>query len=100
MHARVTTFRVQPGKGEDGIRTFESIIPQLEEVKGFVSAQLFVDRTANTAMVVTMYETLAALEAGTTLFRQTLAAPSAAAVLAGPPVVAVYEVAVQAAALP
>lgn len=98
MHARVTTFHAQPGKLDEGIRIFESIIPQLKDLKGFVSTQLFIDRTANTAMGVTLYETLADLEAGSTSFRQTLATPSAVAILASPPVVAVYEVAVQAAA--
>jgi heme-degrading monooxygenase HmoA len=98
MHARVTTFHAQPGKIDEGIRIFEeSVIPQLKEVKGFVSTQLLIDRLANTVMGVTLYETLADLEAGTTLFRQMLATPSSTAILAGPPVVAVYEVAAQAA---
>lgn len=100
MYARVTTFRAQPGTTDEGIRIFESSTPQLKGLKGFVSTQLLVDRTANTAMGVTLYETLADLEAGATLFQQTLATPSAAAVLAGPPVVAIYEVAVQVAKQP
>jgi heme-degrading monooxygenase HmoA len=100
MHARVTTFHPQPGKSDEGIRLYESMIPQLKDLKGFVSTQLFIDRLANTAMVVTLYETLADLEAGATLFRRTLATPSAAAILTSPPVVAVYEVAVQAAVQP
>jgi heme-degrading monooxygenase HmoA len=98
MYARVTTFHAHPGKSDEGIRIFESLLPQLKGVKGFVSTQLLIDQTANTAMVVTLYETLADLEAGTAVFQQTLATPSAAAILASPPVVAVYEVAVQMAA--
>jgi heme-degrading monooxygenase HmoA len=100
MHARVTTFHAQPGMTEEGIRLFESLIVQMKELKGFVSTLLFIDRLANTAMAVTLYETLADLEAGATLFRRTLATPSAAAILTGPPVVAVYEVAAHAAAQP
>jgi hypothetical protein len=50
--------------------------------------------------VVTLYETLANLEGGTALLHQTLANPSVAALLAGPPVIAVYEVAMQWAAQP
>jgi hypothetical protein len=40
------------------------------------------DRTANRIIVVTLYETLADLEAGDLLFRQTLADPRFAGVLA------------------
>ena len=96
MHARVTTFHPQPGKSDEGIRLYESMIPQLKDLKGFVSTQLFIDRLANRAIVVTIYDTLADLEAGATWFRRTLATPSAAAILGSPPVVTVYQVAAQA----
>ena len=98
MYSRVTTFQVQPGKTDESIRILESLTPQLRGVKGLVSFQLLIDRTANTAMVVTLYETLADLESGTALLQQTLANPSVAALMAGPPVIAVYEVAMQVAA--
>ena len=48
---------------------------------------------------MTLYETLADLEAGATLFQQ-LTNANVAAILASPPVVAVYDVAVQTAAHP
>ena len=99
MYARVTTFRGQPGTTEEGIRLFEAAAPQLKGVKGFVATQLLLDRTANTALVVTLYETLADLEAGANLFQQVTNA-NVAAILASSPVVAVYEVAVQMAAHP
>ena len=95
MYARVSTLHAQPGNTEEGIRAFESLAPQLQSVKGFISTQLLVDRTANTALVVTLYESLADLEAGATFFQQTLANPGVAAILAGAPAVAVYEVALQ-----
>jgi heme-degrading monooxygenase HmoA len=100
MYARVTTIHAQPGTTDEGIRIFESLAPQLRAVKGFISTQLLVDRTANTAMVVTLYDTLADLEAGAAVFQQSLANPIASAILAGPPAVAVYEVALQIAAQP
>jgi heme-degrading monooxygenase HmoA len=100
MYARVTSFHIQPGKTDEGIRIFESLVPQLKSVQGFISTQLLVDRTANTAMVVTLYETLANLEAGATVFQQNLANPGAAAIITSPPVVAVYEVALQVAQQP
>jgi heme-degrading monooxygenase HmoA len=93
MYAQVTTLHAQPGTTDEGIRIFESLTPQLKSVKGFISTQLLVDRTANAALVVTLYETLADLEAGTTVFQQNLANPSAAPLITTPPVIAVYEVA-------
>jgi phosphoenolpyruvate carboxylase len=64
-------------------------------MKGFVSTQLLIDRAANQWVVVTLFETLADLEASETVPRQTLAAPRVAEALAGAPVVAVYEVVAQ-----
>ena len=98
MYARVTTFHGKPGIADEGIDLYESKAALLKDVKGFVSSQLLVDRTGNTSMVVTLYETLADLEAGTTLFRQIVADPSVVATLASPPVSNVYEVAAQVAA--
>lgn len=98
MYARVTTGQFQPGTIDEGLPFFESAAHQQQGMKGFVSVQMLTDRTANTFMVVTFFETLADLEASGTVPRQTMADPRVAAVLAGAPVVAVYEVAVQVAA--
>jgi heme-degrading monooxygenase HmoA len=95
MHARVTTGQFQPGKLEELLPVYASVAQQQQGLKGFVSTQLLTDRTANTFMVVTLFETLADLEASATVPRQTLADPRVIAALAGPPVIAVYEVAVQ-----
>jgi len=93
MYARLTTAQIQPGKLDEFIRIFDSLTPQLKDVKGLVSMRLLCDHTANTAIAESLYETLAGMEAGTPLLQQTLANPSVAALLAGPPVIAVYEVA-------
>jgi heme-degrading monooxygenase HmoA len=95
MHARVTTGEIQPGTMEALIRFYEEVAPQLKGLKGFVRSQLLTDRAANKVLVVSLYETLADLEAGETLFRQAMADPRAAAALAGAPVIAAYEVAAQ-----
>jgi hypothetical protein len=96
MYARVTTLQIQPGKLDEGVRIFEeAVVPQLKGLQGFVSTLFLTDRAANKAIGVTLYETLADLEASDTLFRQSLSDPRAAATLAGPPVVAECEVAVQ-----
>ena len=98
MYARVTMAETRPGTMGELISFFEEVAPQLKGLKGFVRSQLLTDRTANKVMVVSLYETLADLEAGESLFRQAMADPRAVAALAGLPVVAVYEVAAQIAA--
>jgi heme-degrading monooxygenase HmoA len=77
------------------IRFFEEVAPQLKGLKGFVRSQLLTDRAANKVMVASLYETPADLEAGEAFFRQSMADPRVTAVMAGPPVVGVYEVAGQ-----
>jgi heme-degrading monooxygenase HmoA len=74
MHARVTTVEIQPGTMEALIRFYEEVAPQLQGLKGFERSQLLTDRAANKVLV---------------------ADPRATAVLAGAPVVAVYEIAAQ-----
>ena len=95
MHARVTTCQIQPGTMDELMPFYESAAQQQKGMKGFVSTQLLADRAANKWMVVTLYESLADLEASDTLMRQSLADPRVAAALAGTPVIAVYEVAMQ-----
>jgi heme-degrading monooxygenase HmoA len=57
MYVRVTMLHAQPGKVDEGIRIFAEMAPQLHRVKGFISTQLLIDRAANTALVVTLYDT-------------------------------------------
>src|SRR5215469_2356771 len=100
MYTRVTTGRIQPGMSDKLVPFFQSAAYQQQGMQGFISTQLLIDRTANTFMVVTVCETLADLEASGTVPRQVLADPGVALALAGPPVVAVYEVALEVAAQP
>ncbi len=93
MYARVTMGQIQPGTMDELIPVYESAAQQQQGLKGFVSTQLLIDRAANTWVVVTLFETLADLEASEAVPRQAMADPRVAAALAGPPVVAVYEVA-------
>jgi heme-degrading monooxygenase HmoA len=81
---------------DEFIHAFEAYTEQLKGIIGFVGTQLLTDRTANKGMIVTLYETLTDLQASEPFFRQALADPKFAALSAGPPVVAVYEVAAQA----
>jgi heme-degrading monooxygenase HmoA len=98
MYARVTTGQIQPGTPEDLMPFFQSTAQQQKGMKGFVSTHLLTDQAANRFMVMTVFETLADLEASDSAPRQTMADPTVRAALAGMPVVAVYEVAMQVAA--
>jgi heme-degrading monooxygenase HmoA len=93
MYARVTTFPIQPGNLDEVIRLFESLAPKSEQ--GFVSGLLLTDRAANKAITVTVWETLADLNASDTYRQQQLASSQVAALLAGKPVAEVCEVAVR-----
>jgi heme-degrading monooxygenase HmoA len=95
MYTRVTTGQFRPGAINEFLSMFEAAAHQQQQMQGFVSAQLLIDRTANTFMVVTVCATLADLEVSGAVPRQLMADPRVAAVLAGPPVIAVYEVATQ-----
>jgi heme-degrading monooxygenase HmoA len=95
MHARVTTVEARPGTMDELRPFYESAAQQQKGMKGFVSTQLLTDQTANKAMIVTVFETLADLEASATVPQQTMADPRVAAALSGPPVIAIYEVTVQ-----
>jgi heme-degrading monooxygenase HmoA len=95
MYARVTTGQVQPGTTEDLMPLYEAAAHQQQAMQGFISTQLLIDRAANKFLIVTLCETLTDLEASDTVPRQTLADPRVVAALAGPPVIAVYEVAAQ-----
>jgi heme-degrading monooxygenase HmoA len=93
MYARVTTGQIQPGTTDDLMPFFDAAAHQQQAMQGFVSTQLLIDRATNRYMVVTLFETLADLEASETAPRQILADPRVVAALSGPPVIAVYEVA-------
>jgi heme-degrading monooxygenase HmoA len=95
MYARVTTLEIRPGTTDGLMPLYEAAAHQEQGMKGFVSTQLLTNRTANRAMIVTIFETLADLEASAIVPQQAQANPQVAAALAGPPVIALYEVAVQ-----
>jgi heme-degrading monooxygenase HmoA len=95
MYARVATGQVRPGTIDDLTPFYESAAQQEKGMNGFVSTQLLIDRAANRGVVVTLFETLADLEASETVPRQIMADPRVVAALVGPPAIAVYEVAAQ-----
>jgi heme-degrading monooxygenase HmoA len=95
MYARVTTLQSLPDRLDEGVRIFAALAPEIKSQQGFVSTLLLIDRAANKAIVVTLWETLADLEASEANRQQQLANPSVAALLAGAPVREVCEVAMR-----
>jgi heme-degrading monooxygenase HmoA len=96
MYARVSTFQIQPGKLDEGVRLFEeTLAPVIKGQQGFVSALLLTDRATNKATMVTLWETLDDLNASEALREQQIANSQVAALLAGAPGREVFEVAVR-----
>lgn len=95
MHARVITARLQPGTAEESIQIIRnSVLPEARKQQGFKGFLLLTDPTKDTATVVSLWETAAALQAGETsgYFQQQLA--KVAQVFASPPTREVYQVSI------
>ena len=96
MYAQVSRVRLNEGATEKWIAlTRDSILPAAKEQKGFVCAYLLVDRTTNTGIGISLWETeddvVAVAESG--FYQQQVA--KIAPLLAEPPERRVYEVATQ-----
>ena len=65
MYARVTTGFVQPGKGDELIQyTRETLVSLYPQQQGFQGALFLIDRRANKAIAITLWETEAEMAAG------------------------------------
>lgn len=65
MHARVSTAEVQTGKmGEVVSLSEDSILPAAKQQEGYVGGLWLTDPEANKAIIVTLWESREALEAG------------------------------------
>jgi hypothetical protein len=89
----MTIGQARSGTIDELLPVYESAAHQQQAMKGFVSTQMLIDRAAKKWIVVSLFETLADLEASETVPRQVMADPKVVAALPGPPAVAVYEVA-------
>lgn len=96
MNARVTIIQFQPGKIDEANRIVEeSVIPPMKNVKGFRGQLFLIDRNANKAVSVNLWETEADLEAFETspLYRELMG--KIAGLIAGTPATERYEVSIQ-----
>jgi len=96
MNARVTIIQFQPGKIDEGNRIVkESVVPPMKNVKGFKGQLFLIDRNANKAVSVNLWEEEADLKAFETspLYRELMG--KIAGIIAGPPGTERYEVSIQ-----
>jgi hypothetical protein len=63
MHARVTRFKSEPARVDDGIRNIkDNVIPNAKKLTGFKGGYWLVDRKTGTGFGVTLFESEAALQ--------------------------------------
>ena len=62
MHARVTRFKSEPARVDEGIRTIkEQVVPSAKKLAGFKGGYWLVDRRTGEGFSVTLFESEAAL---------------------------------------
>ncbi len=65
MHARVSTAEVQPGRMDEMVSiSRDSVLPAARQQQGFEGGLWLTDSDTNKAMIVTLWETKEAMEAG------------------------------------
>jgi heme-degrading monooxygenase HmoA len=96
MYARVITTQYQPGKTEEGLQIYREMLSATRQQPGFKGILGLVDRSADKAMSIALWETEAEAQAsgtGSAYFQAQLA--KFASVFAAAPMIETYEVAVQ-----
>ena len=96
MYARVTFATAQPNKVDEVIKVVrDSILPAAKKQKGFKGLFNLMDRKAGKGIVIVLWNTEADMTAGETsgFYREQVA--KAASLLASPPTMEHYEVAVK-----
>jgi heme-degrading monooxygenase HmoA len=96
MYARLTTVQLQPDKAQAGIDLYaNAVVPAARQQPGNQGAWLLIDRTTGKGVAVSLWNTLADLEAGESNGYYQQQVGKFAPLITAPPVREVYEVAVQ-----
>src|SRR3990172_5521111 len=96
MLARVSTIQGKPQQVEDGIRQYrEQVVPAVKKMAGFKGAYFLVDRKSGKEVSITLWNTEKDLQASTKATDQLRAQASQTVAASKPPVVEIYEVAIQ-----
>ena len=96
MYARVITTQYQPGKMEEGLQIYRETLSATRQQPGFKGVLGLVDRRADKAMSIALWETEAEAQAsgtGSAYFQAQLT--RFASVFAAAPMIEMYEVVVQ-----
>ncbi len=97
MHARVMTAQVKPGKTNQMLQIYRSIIPTAEKQKGFKGMLALTNRKTNKAISISLWETEDDMIAGENsgYLKEQIAKVAAELTFAGTPVTEHYEVSIQ-----
>jgi len=96
MFARVSTIQGKPQHVEDGIRQYrEQVMSAVKKEAGFKGAYFLVDRKSGKEVSISLWYTEKDLQASTKAADQLRAQFSQTVAASKPPVVEIYEVAVQ-----
>jgi heme-degrading monooxygenase HmoA len=97
MFARVSTIQGKPEQTDVGIRHYrESMLPEARKMAGFKGAYLLVDRKSGKNIGITLWDSEKDLLASTKAANNLRAQGAKASGTDKPPIVEIYEVAVQA----
>lgn len=95
MYARVTSTQISPESADEAIQLWqESVMPEVQQQKGFKGAYLLANRKVGTGVTITLWETEADAQAsgeGSPIFQQSMA--QFARYMTAAPVIEQFEVA-------
>lgn len=96
MFARVSTIQGRPERVNEGIREYrEQVMPAAQKMAGFKGAYLLADRKSGKSLGITLWETEKDLQASAVAANRPRAQAAQTAKATDPPVVEIYEVAIQ-----
>ena len=96
MFARVSTIQGKPEQAEDGIRNYrEQVMSAVKKMVGFKGAYFLVNRKSGKEVSITLWDTEKNLQDSSKAANQLRAQASQAVAASKPPIVEIYEVAVQ-----
>ncbi len=96
MYARLVTIQLHTGTLDEAVQIFrDSTVPDAKQQPGFQGVLALVDRSANKAISITLWQTEAEAKASATGGHLQAQINKFASHLAAPPVVETFEVAVQ-----
>ena len=96
MYARVMTAQIMPGKTDQMLKIYQSIISTTKNLKGFKGILTLTDRNTNKAIFISLWETKADMIEGETsgYLKEKIAQIAAHNTFAMPPVTEHYDVSI------